>query len=237
MQYWKATYFFSVHKPKRSSFKRRPVVVPSIFHTIMADLIDYRKLSHWNSGFKYILVIIDAFSRYAWTRPLKTKQAEECAKQIDDILSNMQYVPTFFTSDQGNEFMAKNQYIKRVLIDKYKMNIYPMRGRTKGSIVERYNRTLKTRLQRYFTENKSKNWVNVLGDFTHNINHSVNRSINMKPVEVTLDKVQEIRRRLYRTTVSTKPCLVKIGDLVRIPREKNRFSKGYEQSKFLLILL
>ena len=197
----------------------------------MADLIDYRKLSHSNGGYKYILVIIDAFSRFAWTRPMKSKQAEECARQMDDILSNMQYSPVFFTSDQGNEFMAKNQYIKRILVDKYKMNVYPMKGRTKGSIVERYNRTLKTRLQRYFTENKTKKWITVLSDFTRNINNTVNRTIGLKPVEVTLDRVDEIRRKLYRTNVSSKPCLIKTGDLVRIPREKKTFSKGYEQSK------
>lgn len=40
----------------------------------------------------------------------------------------------------------KNPYIKKVLVDKYGMNVYTMSGRTKGSIVERFNRTLKERI-------------------------------------------------------------------------------------------
>ena len=223
---------FSVHKPKRNNFRRRPVVVPSIFHTVMADLIDYRKFSRQNNGYKYILVMIDAFSRFAWTRPLKSKRAEECAAKMDDILSNFQYNPVFFTSDKGNEFMAKNEFVKRILVDKYKMGVYPMTGRTKGSIVERYNRTLKTRIQRYFTEKNTKRWVDVLGDFTRNINNSYNRSIGMKPVEVSLTNVNEIRERLYNSKQKDRTCHIQIGDVVRIPRGKNRFSKGYEQSEY-----
>ena len=199
----------------------------------MADLIDYRKLSNQNNGYKYILVMIDAFSRFAWTRPLKSKRANECAEQMDDILSNFQYNPTFFTSDKGNEFMAKNEFVKRVLVDKYKLNVYPMSGRTKGSIVERYNRTLKTRIQRYFTENKTKRWVNVLGDFTRNINNSYNRTIGMKPSEVNLSNVKEIQTRLYGKKRQSKQCHIRKGDLVRIPRGKNRFNKGYEQSEWI----
>ena len=43
----------------------------------MADLIDYRKYSRKNGGMKYILVIIDAFSRFAYTAPLKFKTSAE----------------------------------------------------------------------------------------------------------------------------------------------------------------
>ena len=175
--------------------------------------------------------MIDAFSRFAWTRPLKSKRAEECATAMDSILSNFQYNPVFFTSDKGNEFMAKNEHVKRVLVDKFKMNVYPMTGQTKGSIVERYNRTLKTRIQRYFTENNTQKWIDVLGDFTRNINNSFNRSIGMKPVEVNVRNVDEVRERLYQNKHKDRTCHIKLGDIVRIPRGKNRFSKGYEQSE------
>ena len=44
------------------------------------------------------------------------------------------------------KFTVKNPYIKKVLVDKYGMHVYTMSGRTKGSIVERFNRTLKERI-------------------------------------------------------------------------------------------
>lgn len=123
------------------------------------------------------------------------------------------------------------------------MKMYIMKGRTKGSIgnhncsklftiyflVERYNRTIKTRLQRSMTESKSKIWINVLSDMTKNINATVNRSIGISPDQVTFEKVPEISARLYEDR-ETKPCKFSLGDHVRIPREKNLFSKGYTQN-------
>lgn len=124
-------YFFSVHKPTRRNFTRRKVVVPNVNHTVMADLIDYRKYSRANKGFKYILVIIDAFSRFAYTAPLKFKTAEDSANAIDSILETFLHPPVMFSSDKGNEFTVKNPFIKKVLVDKYKMNVFTMSGRTK----------------------------------------------------------------------------------------------------------
>ena len=76
--------------------------------------IDYRKYSHHNKGYKYILVIIDAFSRFAYTVPLKFKTAEESAKAIDSVFDEFMDVPIFFSSDKGNEQGFRN-YLNRSL--------------------------------------------------------------------------------------------------------------------------
>ena len=80
------------------------MVVPNVNHSVMADLIDYRKYSRQNQGYKYILVIIDAFSRFAYTAPLKFKTAEDSAEAIDSILSKFLHPPIMFSSDKGNEY-------------------------------------------------------------------------------------------------------------------------------------
>ena len=197
----------------------------------MADLIDYKKHQWHNRPYRYILVVIDCFSRYAWTRPLKTKTAEESASALDSILSEMPYRPRFFASDQGNEFSVANEFLRRILIDKYRLKVYTLRGVTKSSIVERWNRTFKTRLERYFTATKSKNWVKVLQSFTKNINNSMNRSINYAPADVDFSNVDEIRKRLYPKMKNPRPCRFRPGDIVRIAVDKNLFQKGYEKSK------
>ena len=116
----------------------------------MADLIDYRKYSRQNQGYKYVLVMIDAFSRFAYTAPLKFKTAEDSAQAIDSILSKFLHPPTMFSSDKGNEggcilfiivssqlnynltkFTVKNSHIRKILVDKYKMQVFTMSGRTK----------------------------------------------------------------------------------------------------------
>jgi len=107
------------------------VVVPNVNHSVMADLIDYRKYSRQNQGFKYILVVIDAFSRFAYTAPLKFKTAEDSAKALDSIFSNFLHPPTMFSSDKGNEFTTKNPFIRKILVEKYQMQVFTMSGRTK----------------------------------------------------------------------------------------------------------
>lgn len=114
------------------------------------------------------------------------------------------------------------------------MNVYTMSGRTKGSIVERFNRTLKSRLERYFTENKTHRWVNVLQKMTDNINNTVNRSTGFKPNEVTKANAEEVKARLYPPPINTKQCALKIGDRVRIVKAKNFLDKGYTQSTNIL---
>ena len=73
-------------------------MVPTIFHTVFVDLIEYRNLKHFNKNHSYILVVIDAFSRFAWTRPLKNKEAKTCAEALDNIFSTFQHIPAFFAS-------------------------------------------------------------------------------------------------------------------------------------------
>ena len=197
----------------------------------MADLIDYRKFKWQNQHFQYILVVIDAFSRFAWTRPLKTKSSLETAEALKSIFQEMHFAPRFFASDQGNEFTIKNKYLYDVLIETYRMNVYTLKGKTKSSIVERWNRTFKTRLQRYFTEMKTKRWTNVLQDFTRNINKSINRSIGFAPADVNFSNVEQVRRKLYPHFNKFKPCKLKVGDFVRLVVDKTLFRKGYEKSE------
>ena len=197
----------------------------------MADLIDYKKHQWENRPYRYILVVIDCFSRYAWTRPLKTKTAEESANALNSILSEMPYRPRFFASDQGNEFSIANELLRKVLVDKFKMKVYTLKGRTKSSIVERWNRTFKTRLERYFTASKSHNWVKVLQNFTNNINNTVNRTTDYAPADIDFSNADDVRRRLYPKMSNPTPCRFRVGDLVRIAIDKNLFQKGYEQSE------
>ena len=96
----------------------------------------------------------------------------------------------------------------------------------KASIVERFNRTLKERLERFFTENKTKNWISVLPELTNLYNNTYHNSIGMPPSHVNMDNANQVRQRLYRMQTKAKSCNLKPGDVVRIPIEKNIYSKG-----------
>ena len=109
----------------------------------------------------------------------------------------MQFVPKFFTSDKGGEFDVRNKFIHNILVQKYHMVVYYTTGPTKNSMVERFNRTLKERIERFFTENKSKRWIDILENFVTNINNSVNRTIGIPPSQVSLENAEKIWKKLY----------------------------------------
>ena len=221
----------SVHKRKIRNFLRRPIIVPGPFHSISADLIDYQMFSRKNHGYKYILCVVDMFSRYNYVRALHSKTAQEVASKLEEIISSMKFVPRFFTSDKGGEFDIRNTFIKSVLEDKYHMIVYYTSGPKKNSMVERFNRTLKERIEPYFTEHQTKTWVDILASFSDNINHSVNGSIGMPPVEVNFDNAAMIRDKLYPNRGKNVKCdKILVGDRVRVVLPKQVFDKGYRQA-------
>ena len=111
----------SIHKRRIRNFKRRPIIIPGPFHSISADLVDYQMYSRLNSGYNYILNVVDMFSRMAYARPLKTKTAAEVADALDEIIGTMQFIPRFFTSDKGREFDLRNRFFHGIIIEKYHM--------------------------------------------------------------------------------------------------------------------
>jgi len=97
----------------------------------------------------------------------------------------------------------------------------------KAIIVERFNRTLKEKMYRYFTAKNTRRYVDVLPDFIYAYNHSRHRSIGMAPADVSPDNEDAIRARLYPAQKKSSNCNFKIGDSVRITMQRRPFHKGY----------
>ena len=100
---------------------------------------------------------------------------------------------------------------------------------TKCSVVERWQRTLKSKLFKRFTTTGSYRYVGkLLSDIVHAYNHTYHRSIKMRPVDVTEDRVLEVYNNLFHhVKTKTEKTKFKVGDFVRISREKKAFEKGY----------
>ena len=154
--------------------------------------------------------------------------AEETAKNLDSIISSMPFKPNRFASDRGTEFSPSHPSIFKVLVEKYGMLIFKLGGAHKASMAERFIRTLKTRIERYFTESKNFRWVDVLQDLSKAINNSVNRSIGIAPNDVTDENREGIFQKLYGRKSLPPICRFQKGDVVRLPTRKNVFDKGYK---------
>lgn len=218
---------YTRHIPRRKTFERNRVVAMAIDSDWQADLCDVKNIKQFNYGYTYILTVIDVLSKYAWAVPIQKKTPEAVVKAFEKILQESGRRPERLFTDRGLEFVGMP--FKKYLREQAIQQLTSQNDTTKAAIAERYNRTLKTRLWKYFTYANTKRYVKVLPEIVDAINHSYHRSIKMRPVDVNQENEAEVWQTLYGDM--PKPILkfkFHIGDTVRIPAKKPTFSKGYE---------
>ena len=211
-----------LHKPMRKKFKTSGVRLNEINEIYGADLVEMGEWSDKNDGYRYILTIIDCFSKYVWVYPLKDKKAVTVANIFKELFEDGN-VPKLLWTDQGKEFYNKD--VNKVL-KKYDVKIYSTFGNAKSAIIERFNRTLKEKMWRKFSEIQTRRWVDMLDDLIDDYHNTVHRSIGMKPIDVTKSDEKKIRNKL-KVKDGVGKIKFKVGNKVRISRIKGTFEKGY----------
>ena len=219
---------YTLHKPEKKPALYRRIWTKGIKYLYQCDLVDLSSLHKHNDGYKWIITIIDTFSKKAWAFKMKNKSANSVVTVMKPFLQKN--TPQKMQFDQGTEFYNK-KFLS--LLEKLKIKHYSVFSDKKGAIVERFNRTLKTRMFKYFTSKGSHRWVDVLQDLVNGYNNSKHRSIQHTPNNVTMANEALVRKILFPKVKKKKKFTkkhFKIGNSVRITRQKRTFQKGYEQS-------
>jgi len=113
--------------------------------------------------------------------PTKTKTGRELSRAFEKILTDG-YKPNMVQSDKGTEFLNSTF---QSMLKRHDIKFYTSENEDiKAAVVERFSRTLKTKMYRYFTARNTRRYVDVLVDLLHSCNHTYHRSIGMAPVEV-----------------------------------------------------
>lgn len=217
---------YTLHKPARYRFPRRRVIVGGIDHQWQADLVDVSRLSKYNKGFKFLLTCIDVFSKYAWVVPLKNKSGQSLVEAFQQIFKTGRQPKIALQCDKGTEF--HNRPFQKLLKD-HNITLFSTENEDiKACIAERFNRTLKTKMWKYFTKHDTLVYIDVLPDLVWSYNYTYHRSIKMAPAEVTPHNQEEVWQHLYGTPMK-KPKTYKfhVGDHVRISKARRTFKKGY----------
>lgn len=191
----KRTVVNEIHRLARKNFKRRKTVIKGYRELFQADLAEFIPYHEENNGYKYILVVIDCFSKFLWTRPLKSKTSMEVARAMEDILTESGK-PKLLQTDAGTEFLGKPF---STLMLKHNIKRYSTYSTVKASIAERVIRTLKHRLYKEFSMRGKYKWIDILQEVTNNYNHTVHRTIKMKPCDVTINTKLAMLELVSRT--------------------------------------
>ena len=151
-----------LHKPARRNFKRRRVIIKGLDELWQADLVEMGVYSSENDNYHYLLTVIDAFSKFAWTVPLKSKSGMDVTAAMQSILKGNR-TPKNLQTDDGKEFY--NKFFLN-LMKKYQINQYSTFSALKTSIVERFNRTFKNKMWKEFSTNGSFRWIDMIKSLT-----------------------------------------------------------------------
>ena len=173
-------------------------------------------ISKCNKGFRFLLCVIDNYSKYAWVILLKDITI---ASAFQKILKESNRKPKKIWVDKGSEFHNRSM---KSWLEKNDIEMYSTHNEGKSVIAERFIRTLKNKIYEYMTSISKNPYINKLDEIVNKYNNTYHSTIKTKHVVVkpntNIDSSKEI---------NNKDPKFKIGDIVRISKYKNIFAKDY----------
>jgi hypothetical protein len=204
----------TLRKPLKSDRVYNSVIASRYGANFQIDIIVYDRFEF--QKYKYILCIIDVYSRYACCKALTNRRNETILNAIKNIFTEMG-VPQSINSD--NEFNKKmfNSYFIKNNITTYFSQPYEI---NKQAIVERFNRTICGLIQKWRLSTGLYNWHTILSDIVDNYNNTYHRTIKTTPIKIK--NGEDINHQIVNIVTHD----IKIGDRVRASKPKTVFSKG-----------
>ena len=150
---WAQQLADELHKPIKRTFSRRSVISNGIDEIWASDLVEMQKFSKWSNGIKYLLMVIEAFSKYGWIKPLKNKKTDSVSKACEEIFKSSKRSSKMLWTDKGSEFIGK--HFKDCLKSKISIHLYHSENEEESAIVERWNRTMKNGMWKMFSANNN----------------------------------------------------------------------------------
>ena len=212
---------YTKHRPAVQKFPTRKVLTHSLDHQFQADLADMRSLSAHNDNYNYILTVIDVLSKFAWAIPIKRKTGDYVTEAFETIFKDRR--PKLLQTDHGSEFINRTT---QNLLKSLDIEWFETYNTVKAQVVERFNRTLKDRMYKYFTANDTKRWIDILPDLVNNYNSSYHSSIKMTPMQA-VESPQKAWDNLYKKQTSKSKPKFAPGEFVRISKYRGKFTRGY----------
>ena len=222
-----------IHKPvNQIKEKQKFIFALNAFEKVQLDLLDYQKYSRTNKGFKFILIIVDIFSRKAFATPIINKKPETVLDAYEKIIGNKPII--VLEHDDGKEYLGdflryiKNNNLINITIETGNHNAL--------GIINRFSRTLKTNIEKYLNFNNTTKYYDVLDKLVDAYNDTPHQSLGgeISPNDVFNNKkdyqlVQSINTaKIGFNNSLKKKTIIKIGDNVRIQIKKGLFDKGYK---------
>jgi len=188
------------------------------------DLADDKALGRFNDNYKYILSVIDVFSKFLHLVPLRSKTGTAVVSAFTSIFkdssSRRRRRPVWVRTDKGKEFI--NRHFREMLKREGNQFQVCRNPDVKFSVVERAHRSIRDRMYKYFTYKNTYRYIDVLRKFVKAYNDTVHSATGMAPSRVIDSDALAIWKRMEarRRGVRVAKAEFRVGQHVRISREK-----------------
>ena len=216
---------YTLFKPNRKKYETNKTTAPCLDNIWQSDLSDMSHIKSYNKGITFLMFVIDVYSRYLWVKPLISKSPIHTAKALSEIFTKDARVPGYIITDKGTEFTGHRF---QNILKNFGVGFLVANSVHKSSMAERVQRTIKSRMTKYFKLNNTFKYIDVLQDLVDCYNNSIHRMIDNKPSNVVHNNINICEKPCSQFT-SVNPVYSE-GDYVRISLVKTIFAKGYEQS-------
>jgi len=200
-----------------------------------ADLLDMSNYSHANHNYKWILLVVDIFSRKAYTVGLKTKTQESILEGFKTITNGKVY-PKILITDSEPGFSSKllsDWYSEHgIKHDTVEVGYHPALG-----VIDRLSRTLKEAIHKNMSEENDTIWYDRLSKITEAYNNTPHTALKIQNKVLTPNEVPQNEAAVLKLNLDKKgdsdssgTSLYKEGDTVLKKLKKTIFNKGYKQT-------
>ena len=206
----------------------KPILSRNVNERYGIDCIDMTSFAKENgginNGFKFILTVVDYFSRHVWARKMKTQTTINVTKALKSIVEETKTYPKIIQADNGNEFMNEtSKWMKDNDITYIKTNSYSPQS---NGLVEGKNRRIREVLRELMIRNNNRNWTNSLEIACENLNTQRNGTTKKTPISIwrpgheIIHKDKEIvqfhKDRIVNEIKKNTAEKFNVGDLVRV---------------------
>ncbi len=225
---------YSLNKPVKRVTYRNAVVVSGLDDQFEADLADLSNKSYAvaNDGVKFLLVVIDVFSRFLWVEPLQNKKTITVINAFKKIFRTSKRKPRRLRTDRGSEFTSEvfKNYMKSE-------NIHQMftSNELQANFAERVIKTIKSKIYRYVVNENTFEYVKVLQDIVKSYNNTWHSGIRARPKDVTKTNENRLWWQMYwpdtafmKELKRNRKYKFNVGDKVRMSVRRRAFQREYD---------
>ena len=221
---------YSRNKGVNRQFQRNRVVVSGIDDQWDADLASFISFADDNDNYKYLLCVIDIFSRFAWIELLKDKKSETIVEAFNVVLSNGR-IPKRLRTDAATDFTSTKfqDNLKRKQITHFTTH-----SEKQANYVERFIQTIKSKIFRYVIENNNARYIDIIPNLVESYNKTWHSGIRMEPINVSKENEKQLWWQMYwpkepYVQKKRKKVVYKynVDDTVRISYTRAAFTREY----------